>query len=159
MHYPRHWSVGHLIVRRKTLNFWDHLQDAQYHVRNKKENEMENSIPHSSQFAHKSNIKWCTSGLPTLRPPFQFIKFELPTIYLTSVALSSYAATLRHNTRSTSGWFWRASASFRPYTANVHSRRICSLFRFHYKPALRNVRWSNTLQSQTSKVQTSKTLH
>ena len=32
--------MGHLIVRRKTLNFWDHLQDAQYHVRNKKENEM-----------------------------------------------------------------------------------------------------------------------
>ena len=119
------------------------------YLQQKKEKEIENSIPHSSQFADKSNIKWCTSGLPTLRPPFQFIKFELPTIYLTSVALSSYAATLRHNTRSTSGWFWRASASFRPYTANVHSRRICSLFRFHYKPALRNVRWSNTLQSQT----------
>jgi len=139
------WSSG-----AKTLNFWDHLRDAQHHVCNKKEKEMENSIPHSSRFADKSNIKWCTSGLPTLRPPFQSIKFELPAIYLTSVALSSYAATLRHNTRSTAGWFW-TSASF------GHIQQMCiqdgyrSLFRFHYKPALRNVRWSNTLNHQRLK--------
>jgi hypothetical protein len=62
---------------------------------------------------------------------FQPIQFELPAIYLTSVALSLYAVTLRHNTRSTSGW---DSASF------GHIQQMCiqdgyhSLFRFHSKP-------------------------